>query len=66
MLLLQGAPNKRLWAGRYNGLGGHVEAGEDVLAAARRELAEEAGLTPAALTLRGVINIDTGAGQENP
>ena len=25
VLLLKGAPTKRLWAGRYNGLGGHVE-----------------------------------------
>ena len=23
-LLLKGAPGKRLWAGKYNGLGGHV------------------------------------------
>ena len=26
VLLLKGAPDKRLWANRYNGLGGHVEA----------------------------------------
>lgn len=60
VLLLRGAPDKRLWANHYNGLGGHVEADEDVLAAARRELREEAGLTPERLELRGVINIDTG------
>ena len=30
VLLLKGAPTKRLWANHYNGLGGHVEAEEDV------------------------------------
>ncbi len=33
-LLLKGAPTKRLWANKYNGLGGHVERGEDILSAA--------------------------------
>jgi 8-oxo-dGTP diphosphatase len=66
VLLLKGAPTKRLWANQYNGLGGHVEAGEGIMAAALREVAEETGLTPAALTLRGVVNIDTGADQDGP
>lgn len=64
VLLLKGAPTKRLWANRYNGLGGHVEANEDVLSAAQRELAEETGLTAVPLTLRGVIHINTGEDEQ--
>ena len=60
MLLLKGAAHKRLWAGKYNGLGGHVEAGEDIHSAAVREVWEEAGIAVERLTLRGVVNIDAG------
>ncbi|HEY8599788.1 MAG TPA: NUDIX domain-containing protein [Thermomicrobiales bacterium] len=60
VLLLKGAPTKRLWAGRYNGLGGHVEADETIMAAALREVREEVGLPAAQLTdfaLRALVNI---------
>ncbi len=58
-LLLKGAPTKRLWAGKYNGLGGHVDRGEDVLSSARRELMEEAGIS-ADIWQAGTVIVDTG------
>ncbi len=57
VLLLRGAPDKRLWANRYNGIGGHLEPGEDIYSAARREIQEEAGIPIMELHLRGVISV---------
>ncbi len=48
------------WAGRYNGVGGHVEIGEDPLSAARREVLEDTGLTASGQNLVGVVTVDTG------
>ena len=42
--------------GKYNGLGGKLEADEDVVAGMRRELHEEAGIECDALRLRGTIS----------
>jgi 8-oxo-dGTP diphosphatase len=58
-LLLKGAPTKRLWANKYNGLGGHVERGEDALSAAKREVLEETGLS-VNLWLCGTVIVDAG------
>lgn len=60
ILLLKGAPGKRIWANLYNGVGGHVESGEDILTAARREVKEETGLSVKDLSLKAVANIDAG------
>jgi 8-oxo-dGTP diphosphatase len=42
--------------GKYNGLGGKLEPGEDVVAGIRRELREEAGIDVVELRLRGTIS----------
>jgi 8-oxo-dGTP diphosphatase len=60
VLLLRGNANKRIWPGKYNGIGGHIERGEDAISAARRELHEESGLICDSLILCGTVFIDTG------
>lgn len=60
VLLLLGGPHKRLWAGRYNGVGGHVEPGEDIYAATLREVEEETGLDIHDLQLCGVVHAAAG------
>lgn len=61
VLLLKGAPTKRLWPNKYNGIGGHVERGESIYDAALREIHEETGIRSLGnLSLRGLIAVDTG------
>lgn len=42
--------------GKYNGLGGKLEADEDIVAGMRREIREEAGIECEALELAGTIS----------
>jgi 8-oxo-dGTP diphosphatase len=41
---------------KYNGLGGKMHAGEDVISCMRREILEEAGIECHEIVLRGTIN----------
>ncbi|NOH02315.1 MAG: hypothetical protein HND47_10350 [Chloroflexi bacterium] len=58
-LLIKGAPTKRLWAGKYNGLGGHVERGEDALSAAQPQIRMDARLFEQ-FPLCGTVIVDAG------
>jgi 8-oxo-dGTP diphosphatase len=42
--------------GKYNGLGGKLEPGEDIVAGMKREIREEAGIECTNLTLRGTVS----------
>lgn len=61
VLLQKGSVYKKVYPGYYNGVGGHIERGEDVLAGARRELTEETGLSCSDLKLTGTVAIDVTA-----
>lgn len=63
LLLMKRGADRRAFPGRYNGVGGHVERGEDPFSAALREIEEETGLRTDQLhdvRLRGVCHIDAG------
>lgn len=60
LLLAKLGPEAGGWSGQYNGLGGHLEVGEDPLSAAVRELREESGITLPDQRLCAVVTVDTG------
>jgi 8-oxo-dGTP diphosphatase len=66
VLVLKRSPSKRLFPGKANGVGGHVEAGEDIYLSALREIAEETGLAVSDLWLAGVVHVDAALGQTAP
>jgi 8-oxo-dGTP diphosphatase len=59
ILLLRLALDRGPWSGKLNGVGGHIERGEDPKSAAKREILEETGYSPDALRLAGIAMIDT-------
>jgi 8-oxo-dGTP diphosphatase len=63
VLLIRIAVDRGHWAGLLNGIGGHIERGEDPRSAALREIKEETGLilSPSSLCLSGVVTVDVGS-----
>jgi 8-oxo-dGTP diphosphatase len=61
ILLLKRGEHKRVYPGRYNGVGGHVERDEDPLSGAIREIREETGLDITDVRFRGTIHVDAGS-----
>lgn len=61
VLLMKRASNRRVFPNQYNGVGGHIERGEDPMQGAIREIKEETGLDVHAVRLCAVHNIDAGA-----
>lgn len=59
ILVIRRAAHKKLWPGVINAPGGHVEAGEDPVQAAQRELWEETGIEASRLDLRGLLISDS-------
>jgi len=64
VLLIKYGASKGSWCGFHNGLGGHIERGEDPLTAIRREILEETGISADNIQLCGTLLIDTV--EENP
>ncbi len=62
VLLIRIAEDRGHWSDLLNGIGGHIERGEDPRGAALREIKEETGLTlpPSSLYLSGVVTVDVG------
>ncbi len=56
LLIRRDARPEDLAYGKYNGLGGKVEPGEDVATGMRRELVEEAGIEATEMALRGTVS----------
>jgi 8-oxo-dGTP diphosphatase len=56
VLFIRVSSKKDRFAGLWNGIGGHVQSGEDIRLSARREIKEETGHEPTQLRLRGVIH----------
>lgn len=60
VLLLKRGQDRRVYPGRYNGVGGHIERDEDPLSGAIREMQEETGLSVRNVRFRGALHVDAG------
>ncbi len=60
VLLIRVPADKGAWAGKLNGIGGHIEQGESAHDSASREILEETGLRTTQLQLCGTVLIDSG------
>ena len=56
--VLLGMKKRGFGAGKWNGFGGHIEKGETIEEATRREIREEAGLEVGELSKNGVIEFE--------
>lgn len=56
LLIHRNSRDDDLHLGKYNGLGGKLDPGEDVVAGLKRELREEAGIECEDIKLRGTIS----------
>lgn len=61
LLLIKLSDSRGAWAGLHNGIGGHIEKGEDPLTSAQREILEETGIVARDLRLCGVMIVDVGS-----
>lgn len=59
VLLIRIPEARGAWSGLLNGVGGHIEKGEDPYTSAHREIIEETGLVAQNLKLCGVIIVDS-------
>ena len=58
LLVIKKQKKKSFGYGKLNGVGGHIEKGEEPFEAARREIQEEAGITVGNLALAAILFID--------
>jgi 8-oxo-dGTP diphosphatase len=61
VLLMKRAAHKRIFPNRYNGVGGHIERGEDAYSSVLREVKEETRLDIHSVRLAALYHVDANA-----
>lgn len=64
VLLIKFPPDKNVWPGLYNGLGGPVEEGESLGESAMRKIREESGIKVKRVNLQMIINVNDFFGRD--